>query len=181
MRIYKPLGSEHFEDCHPVNGDDYETLNVTLNGAPVGDTWRSPAMHMIRKDGRKKLAVSDAPWLGSKALIFRPRVIAAMGELLRDYGELLPLACNEPDLVIFNVTRVIDALDEQASTIARFPSSGRIMAIERYVFHPEIVAGVDIFKIPTMRFCPTFVSDRFVEAWTSAGLRGLDFPLVWSG
>jgi len=181
MRIYKPLGSEHFEDCHPVKGDDFFTLDAALDGTPRGDTWRSPQMKIIRMDRRKKLKVSDSPWLGtSTTLIFRPRVVAAIGPLLREYGELLPLVCEEPDLVIYNVTRVIDGLDEQASTLSRF-SDGRILRVSRYVFRPEIVAGVDIFKISNERPSPTFVSDRFVEAWTSAGLRGLDFPLVWSG
>jgi len=69
MRIYDPLHAKDFEYCHPVNHDDFETLNVRLNGTPRGDTWRSPQMKMVRMDRRKKLKVSDSPWLGTPHLI----------------------------------------------------------------------------------------------------------------
>jgi hypothetical protein len=59
-------------------------------------------------------------------------------------------------------------------------SNGRIMRITRYAFRPEVVAGVDIFKLPSLRVSPTFVSEYFVKAWKAAGLRGLVFNKVWS-
>jgi hypothetical protein len=79
------------------------------------------------------------------------------------------------------VTRVIDALDEQSSEISRFTSSETIMRIKRYIFQSNLLLGVDIFKIPNLRLSPTFLSERFVQAWTMAGLSGLVFNEVWSG
>lgn len=177
--VYVPAWAEGFELCQPQRQDDYETLHVQIDGAPRRNSWSPVAVRLIHDDEGKLLATSDSPWLGSHALVFRKSAIERLGSLLQSNGELLPLACSEADLSIFNATRVIDALDEQASSITRF-SSGRVMRVTRYIFKAAVVADVDIFKIPNLRVSPTFVSERVVHAWTSAGLRGVTFDRVWS-
>lgn len=177
--VYVPQPAEGFELCHPERQEDFETLNITIDGTPRSETWRSPPMRLVREDRGKVLAESDSPWLGSHALVFRRPALGDLEALLRSCGELLPIACSDPDLVIFNATRVLDALDEQASGILRF-SSGRIMRITRYAFRPDVTLGVDLFKIPSLRVSPTYVSQRFVERVEASGLRGLVFNRIWS-
>ena len=174
------MNAEGFELCHPERQEDFETITVTIDGTARRSTWRSPPMRIIRRDEGRRLAESDSPWLGSHALIFRRRSLGELEELLLSHGELLPVASSELDLVIFNATRVLDALDERASDVVRF-SSGRIMMITRYAFRRETITDVDAFKIPNLRSSPTYVSARFVERVEAAGLRGLDFETVWSG
>jgi hypothetical protein len=177
--IYVPRHAEGFEFCYPERSEDFETLYVTLNGTPRCGTWRSPPMRFVRTDEGKSLSASDSPWLGSFALVFRRHALADLEAMLLSHGELLRLDCSEPDVVLFNVTRVLDALDETASDIWRF-SSGKLMRVARYVFRPEVVSGVDIFKIPNLRVSPTFVSERFVEMVKAARIRGAAFTKVWS-
>ena len=177
--IYVPQSAEGFAFCHPERQEDFETLNITIDGTPRQGTWRSPPMRLIREDEGKRLAESDSPWLGSHALIFRRQALGDLEAILLSHGELLPVACSESDLVIFNATRVLDALDERASGVLRF-SNGRIMRITRHAFRPDIIAGVDIFKIPNLRVSPAYVSERFVERVKAARLRGLVFSKVWS-
>ncbi|MBI5161266.1 MAG: hypothetical protein HY996_07625 [Micrococcales bacterium] len=55
------------------------------------------------------------------------------------------------------------------------------MRITRHAFRPDVISGLDIFKIPSLRVSPTYVSERFVERVEAAGLRGLVFNKVWSG
>jgi hypothetical protein len=136
-------------------------------------------MRIIREDQGKVLRESGSPWLGSHALVFRRQALGELEPLLLSHGELLPLDCVEPDLVVFNATRVVDALDEPASDILRF-ANGRIMRITRHAFRAEAVLDVDIFKLPTLRVSPTYVSDRFVDRLKSVGLQGLVFNKVWS-
>ncbi len=136
-------------------------------------------MCLIRKDMGKRLLAADSPWHGHYCLIFRTRALDALSEILLAHGELLPLECRGEDLVLFNATRVLDALDEQASDIARFPD-GRIMLIERHVLLPDIVSGVDIFRLARDRTHSIYVSARFVDRFQAAGLRGLVFEKVWS-
>ena len=176
--IYDPLGLDKYELCHPVDRN-FERFYADMDGTPKLAGWKPVAMEILHKDGRKKLLRSDSPWLGAYSLIFRPSVLEALGPLLREYGELLPLECSETDLWVYNPTRVIDALDEEASSIERF-KSGKIMRIKRYVFKAHLIDGVDIFKLPDLRGDRTYVSHRFVDLWTESGLKGLEFTHRWS-
>jgi hypothetical protein len=177
--IYTPLGLDGYELCHPVSQDDFETINVEVSGTRRQSSWKPIPMRLIREDEGQELVMSDSPWLGAHALIFRPSVVEALGPMLQEYGELLPLACSEADVVMYNPTRVIDAFDEAASSVLRF-SGGRIMLIQRHVFRADVVGEIDVFKIPNLRASPTFLSHRFVDRWKASGLKGLEFKQVWA-
>jgi hypothetical protein len=181
-KIYKPTVSEDgdYEWCNPVQSEDFERIVVEINGEPRQADWKPLVMQIHREDerGRKRI-VSDAPFHGHHAFIFKPRAVAALGPLLRANGELLPVQCEGEDLMIYNPTRVLDALDEDASELVRFKSSGSVALIKRYAFRPDVIKDVDIFKIPNVRNSPTFVGQRFIDIWKSAGLVGLDFNQVW--
>jgi hypothetical protein len=179
LKVYTPCSPDQYELCHPVNQDDFEIINAQLNGELRHRTWKPIAVRLIREDEGRKLRPSDSPWLGSHALIFNAAAIDALGPLLRVYGELLPLSCKDAQLSVFNPTRVVDALDEEASSVLRF-SDGRIMRVNRYIFDPEPIRGVYVFKIRNLRVSPTFVGQHFVDWWNEAGLEGLEFRMIWS-
>lgn len=177
--IYTPLGTDGCELCHPIHQVDFERINVWIDGTARQASWKLIQMRIVREDEGKSLAPSDSPWLGSHALIFRSSVLDVLGALLRRYGEVLPVSCHDADLWIYNPTNVIDALDEISSSVLRF-DDGRIMMIQRYAFRPDVVADHEIFKIPSLRVSPTFVSHRFVDRWKESGLTGLEFKQVWA-
>jgi hypothetical protein len=97
--------------------------------------------------------------------------------LLIESGELLPLRIAEGAHYVYNTTRVLDALDEERSTLVRFPD-GNVMRIENYEFREELVRPFPIFRIPQSR-AKVFVTDVFVERVTSARLTGFDFCPIW--
>src|SRR4051812_32885843 len=117
MHIYSVLGAERYELCHPVSSTDFETIDVLVNGESRTVGWKPLAMQIVRKDQGRQLSESDSPWLGSHALIFRPRAQEVLSELLLRYGELLPLLCHDAAVAMFNATSVIDALHEDASDV----------------------------------------------------------------
>jgi len=178
MRIYKGLNADDYELCHPVNSSDFSTIREMCDGTPRAGTWPVPPMHVYRDGGRMDV---DAPWLGSHVLILRPRAVAALGKVLRDYGELLPVPCDNAEVALFNVTHILEALDEAASTIARFRNSDRIMEIEHYAFRESVIGDSIIFKIPCHQSSSIFLTEAFIDLWRSAGLTGLDFTPVRSG
>jgi hypothetical protein len=179
MRVLMPLGLEDFELCHPIDKDDFETINVLMNGESREGSWNPLRVRLVHTDRGKKLLHSDSPWLGAHALIFRQAAVEALGPTLRKYGELLPLACSEGNLFVFNPTSIVDALDEIASSLLRF-GSGRIMKVNRYVFRPAAIGEIPIFKIPNLRVSPTFVCQEIAELWERAGLTGLEFIPIWT-
>lgn len=180
VAVYVPCGLDGYELCQPVNQEDFETINAQVNGAPREAGWKPIRMRLVRQDEGRSLVESDAPWLGSHALIFRPRAIEALAPFLREYGEILPLICHEAAVSVYNPTRVLDALDEGSSRLQRL-RSGRVMMVQDYVFRATEVSDIPVFKIPTLRVSPTFVTQRFVELWRTSGLRGLEFRQVWTG
>lgn len=177
--IYLPVSTDGYEFCHPDRHEDFETINANINGVSRCDTWNPIEMKLIHEDEGIKLAESDSPWIGSHALVFRRAVIDRLGCELGRYCEFLPVFCPEDELFLFNVTYVVDALDEDASSMVRF-KNGRIMKVNKYAFRFGAVAAVGIFKIPNLRVSPTFFSERIVNLWKSVGLQGLEFVQVWS-
>ncbi len=177
--IYKPLGLIDHELCHPVDQEDFERIHVAVRGVPVGAKWQAIAMHIVEEDEGRVLKPSDSPWLGAHALVFRSTAVGAMEAMLRKHGELLPLRCADANVVMFNPTCVLDALDEEASSVVRF-GDGRIMMINQFVFRADVIGDVDLFKIPNLRVSPTFVSQRFVQLWKDSCLKGLRFERVWA-
>lgn len=177
MRVYEPGVRPGFEWVLPVHDTDHEYL-WSLDGTPRRDTWRPVAVSRLTEaDDGSPRAEADLPWLGGHVLVLRPSAVAALGPLLERHGELLPLACPDADLWLFNTVTVVDALDEDRSELVTF-DDGTILAVEHYEFRPEAVAPV--FKVPQLLRGPLFVSDEFASALTTAGLTGLELTERWS-
>lgn len=177
MRIYKPKVAEGLQWALPVNDDDFEVF-LGFDGSPRRSVWTPVRVELISSHDGVTLRESDFPWLGSHVLVLSSRAVQAVGGLLSCDGELLPLACQEADLWVFNPTSVIDALDHDSSECVRF-SSGRIMKMTRYVFHPELIGDAVAFKVPALLRGPTFVTDRFVAEVAASDLRGANYEKLW--
>ncbi len=181
VQVFLPGGIEDVELCMPLNPDDDQALIERIDGRRHTQPDVPIEVRLVKEDEKgRPLKQSDAPWYVRDSLIFRERAIDALGDILLQHGELLPLRCEEAELHIYNPWILPDALDEGRSEIVRF-DDGRIMHIEQYVFREEIVRGVDIFKLGIMRASPTLFSRRFVKRWRDSGLWGLDFDLLWEG
>ena len=177
--VYKPIPFGNLQSCQAAEDDDYLRILDTFNGTSHQSTWKPVAVTIVHESMGRRLGRSDAPWYGSNAMVFRLRTAEILVPLLVQYGELLPLQCDEADLVIYNVTNALDALDEKRSAIERF-ESGDIMEVMRYVFCPRVIGASQIFKLSNMRSSATFVGQAFVDLWNSSGLHGLVFDRVWS-
>lgn len=98
--------------------------------------------------------------------------------MLDAHGELLPLEDEGGvELYVYNA-RALDALDQKLSQGPR-DENGRLEAATRPIFIPSIVEGVDIFQIKVDGAGQIYVSDRFLQRWKQAKLKGLDFILAW--
>lgn len=120
------------------------------------------------------------PILFAEVPVLSTRAVTVLKPILESNGELLPLHSNDGEYFIFNVLRFVDALNEEASEIVRFPDGKRILEIERFVFDTSKVKNVDIFKLPQQPLARVFVSDEFVDVVRKAGLLGFNFEWLWS-
>jgi hypothetical protein len=177
--LHEIIGEDGYDFCFPVPRENFLKIADLLDGKPRAATWIPPNMEMIRVDDRgRTLEQADAPWFGHDALVLKPKAVLAVGNYLQQHGELLPLKCADANVVIYNVTRVIDALDENASKIERF-EDGRIMSIDQPAFRASKIRGIDVFKLP-LRRSTLYVAQPFVDRWNKHGLRGITFKPVWS-
>jgi hypothetical protein len=162
----------------PVHDTDHEYL-WSLGGISRRANWRPmPVAMLLVDDEGEPRAEADLPWLGGHVLVLRERAASVLAPLLNRYGELLPLACPEANLWLFNVLTVVDALDEDNSELVRF-DNGDILDVQRYQFRPNLVAGLALFKVPQLLRGPLFVGDELVAAVRAAGLRGPEFMQLW--
>lgn len=178
--IFEPLVMDGYEWVNCYDDADYETF-WSFDGSQKGTTgWTPVKVRRVRADERQAFSRSDFPWLGAHALVMRKNAVEALRAILEANGEILPLATDDgTELYVLNVTRVLEAVDEQRSDILRFPESGRIMRVRSIAFIERVVHGIDIFRLPH-RASSTYVSDRFVKAVQEAGLEGLEFKQVWA-
>jgi hypothetical protein len=97
----------------------------------------------------------------------------------RPLGEFLTVTIENEDYYAYNLTNIIDGLDEEQSEVKRFVSSGRIMRIVKHEFVPEKVKEQIMFKIPQDPGS-IYVSDLFVEKYNQHELVGLKFREIWN-
>ncbi len=157
---------------------DLNVFNRRFDGTPmkrpvtdVTIAWGPETTHLPK---------GDYPHLLLSLPVFSLRAVEALRDLLEGNGEILPTTCEGDQLFFFNVTKVIDALDESNSEVIRFDHIPEVMRIERYTFFVEALTQAVIFKIPQFRTGRVYVTDLFVERVKSTGLRGLGFPRLWS-
>ncbi|SEM83736.1 imm11 family protein [Lihuaxuella thermophila] len=145
-------------------------------GQPLEHDWKP--IEMFVPDAKKELPKSDFPNFLTDVPIFNQNAKNAFYELLRPNGEFLPVIIEGEKHYAFNTINRIDALDEEASDVKRFKSSGRIMKVIKYKFIPEKVQGQVIFKIPQDPGS-VYVSNTFLAKYQEHELTGLMFREVW--
>ncbi len=136
--------------------------------AVVGATVHAEDRELVRPDFTK---FNQAP-----IPVFSARARDALRDLLEPNGQFVGIDFDEPlEYWAFNTTTVVDVLDEAASDIKRFSSSGGIMRINAYVLKAEVSDLPPIFKIPQTQRSGVYVSDEFVARVSVAGLTGFKF------
>jgi hypothetical protein len=157
---------------------DLGLLSV-LSGLPAAEHWTAPSVATLELDfDGRTLPISDFPVFTTSAA-FSKRAVDVLLDLLIENGEILPLECDEGDFFVYNVTQVLDALDEGASELRRFGRGGRgrVKQIVRHEFVPDRVTA-SIFRIP-QKPLRVYVTQQFVDRVEGAGLTGFSFSQVW--
>ena len=161
-----------------VTQGDWSPFCDLFNGVPVQRPWTDVTIGWDPDTRRKPKG--DFPDLFTHIPVFTPKAATALADLLEGNGELLPILIAGEEYLLFNVTRVTDALDESRSEIIRFDDSPKILDIDVYCFFPEKIGNTTIFKIPQMVTSDVFVTEEFVDRVRSARLKGFEFTLLWS-
>lgn len=147
-----------------------------FNGNPVKRYWTGK--EKFRYEYRD-LPKGDILYRVGGVIAFSSRAAKALFDLLEPNGELMRIRCEKDTVYFYNVTRVVDALDEHRSELEPW-GRNRILAVYRHVFFEDRIAGDAIFKIPQFRLEQPYVTEPFVQRAKEAGLKGFTFELVYS-
>jgi hypothetical protein len=74
--------------------------------------------------------------------------------------------------------RALEALDH-ARTVGSRNENGKVYLADIHVFIPSVVEGVDVFRQVQRNLGNVYLSERFIQRWKQAKLKGLDFILAW--
>jgi hypothetical protein len=178
MRIYDYHQTTGYEILQTADGEAFAVLD-RINGKPVSKRWKPVRVRRVRASARQGCRPSDAPFAYmSGVLVFRRSAVDALRDILDVHGELLPLEDEDgAELYAYN-PRVLEALDYSQSEGHHSPR-GELAVVTRHVFLPSVVEGVDIFRQKEDRRGSIYLSERFLQRWKKAKLKGLDFKLVW--
>jgi len=111
--------------------------------------------------------------------MFSERAKQVLEPYIGKSGQWLKLECDESPYWLFNVTNVIDALDESKSELLRF-ADGKVLRIARFAFHPERLRDQMIFGVSQRPLAHNLVTDEFVRLAEHHKLTGFEFKRVWS-
>jgi hypothetical protein len=176
MTVYRlDPDNDHFPNFALVD-ESAGPIFRRFDGTPIGVDWRP--LDISAEDTDDELALLGDHALLGTIPVFSERAVAALGDVLRRNGELLSLIYSRQSCLAFNVLTICDALDSSRSKVVRF-SSGRVMLVDEFVFMPERLQGLTIFKIPELLRATVFVTDDFAHRVRSAGLNGFVFREVW--
>jgi hypothetical protein len=116
-------------------------------------------------------------------MVLSSRAVGRLRPTLDACGEVLPirLSNDHDSFYLFNVTRVINAVDMKRSKFLELPS-GAIGPCERLVFDPALVPSDALFFKNTQMGPVTeiFATERPMAAVNGAGLTGYEFRLAWT-
>ena len=181
MNVYSLVAdADNYQKLDLVDEDKDWEIIYKFNGKPLAAEWRPLRVEIMDEDTGDVLPQSDCPLLFTGAPALSRRAAEILKPFLARNGELLPLDFGTEEYFVFNVTSVVDALDEEASEIVRFPDGKKVMDIKRFTFIPSRLEGVDLFKLSQQPLGGVFVTDGFVQAVRQAGLLGFHFEWLWA-
>jgi hypothetical protein len=176
MSIFELKPDSHTCDFALSRPNEDGWIYTAFDGRSLAPSWTALRMKVADQD-ENSAEFGDYALLGTVP-VFSAAAVDALLDLLRPNGELLPVRYSHREYMAYNVTRVIDALDEQQSSLIRL-TTGRIMSINKYVFDGELLINASIFKIPQQPLAYVFVSDVFVNRVQEKHLTGFSFRPTW--
>lgn len=168
-----------------ASDDDRRVLNDfgKFNGTPMPvaewKPWKITRAYTTPGNLTKPLGDRAGIDFKSDPMVLSRRALNVLLPHIGSFGQALPLAFDDAEYFLFNITNVVDALDIEASETAYFKDGGFKRAL-RYAFKTDAVRDQWIFKIPQQPKGFAFVTDRFVELANNHGLTGFAFERLWS-
>ena len=144
--------------------------------------WSPPTLTIVTNDAfHSNLPKCDFPAYLPTTAFLSARAVKRLRPMLLACGEILPInLSNDHDIFyLFNVTRVIEAVDMKRSRFMELPS-GAIGPCELLVFDPALSDALFFKNTQMGPATRIFATEQAVTAVQSAKLSGYEFRLAWT-
>jgi hypothetical protein len=111
----------------------------------------------------------DIGLLNIGSLVFSESAIKNIREVLREFGQLLPLVYNGRAFYLWNVTNVLSALDTNESEFNEYGG------VSKAVFSEKTIPHCSAFKIKEDNATNIFCTEDFANLIKENNLSGVDF------
>ncbi len=154
--------------------DEVAKLYARFNGQSLAESWRE--LPVVRVEGDEKAAKFDCAALGTLVLL-SARAREHLDEVLGATCEFLPVLADSERMFVMNVTTVINALDEERSSIRRFADGG-VREVQRYSFRWALLEEARAFRLPQLLGPSFFLTQTVHDTVEREGLSGFVFERV---
>jgi hypothetical protein len=145
-------------------------------------TWQPRRLQSVWKPLKVRgpvNAFNDYPCLELVTPVFSRRAVDALGSMLSDHGELLPLITDVGEYFAYVCLAKLDVLDLKKSRVLRPSEPGATaFGIEYFAFRKKQLPDAAIFRVPEHPGI-YLVSDAFQKRAEEAALNGMTFIKVW--
>lgn len=96
--------------------DEFDDGNFAAEGQPLVWPTIPRLTPFIEKRTKKQKPLADVSTLYPGSIVLNAKAYAALGDYLRQFGQLLEAECNGERYFFYNVTKVVPCLDLEKST-----------------------------------------------------------------
>jgi hypothetical protein len=176
MTVFRLQASENALALYCPRESDFSQTRI-LDGRRLAENEWAPLQVGFIRDGSAGSEPSDLLMLGTYPAL-SVRAVEVLSNVVFAVGQVLPLRSDDGEFYLWNVTNIVDALDEAGSEVTRF-SSGNIMMVSRWSFRGTLTDGEIVFKVPQLLRGFTFVTDAFLSALQETDLAGFAPERLW--
>lgn len=161
-----------FENTH-IDWDkihEGDSLPFTHNGSPVDDDINTQRFAVTHPDKYSWDFYSNPGHYGFVSKRLRDAIQPHCDQCF----DFWPVMLDDVEFFIIRRIGVINCLDRASSEVRTFPGKDKIMGIDRYAFHKEMIPDICMFSIPEMRN-PIFFTNGLTRLVLPMQLKGMMF------
>jgi hypothetical protein len=176
MIVYEILCGEKVFQLS-VDLDSSVEFYQQFDGRELASSWSHISVSIADEPSFQGV-LGDFTLLGTVP-VMSARAVAALSDVIGSRTEMLPLQFEAQNYFAINVTRMVDALDDERTVANRFQNSRRMFLVQKYEFFHDRVAEEWLFKVPQLALAHVFATEQFVSLGARAGLTGFKFRERW--
>ncbi len=174
VKVYELWMDHTYRTYEPIPKDGYKSY--MFDGVPVKERKFDKIYPSKYKDEIDK-PIGDVFSVEISSFILNEKSYKVLYPYLKNHSQVFKIKSDSKIFYVVNVTDIIDCLDYEKSELKRFPSSGRIMRVIKYVFKEEKIKDTVIFKLPGIGFVNShsFVTEEFKKVVEENNIKGFKF------